>query len=227
MQPEKGARSAAAAQQRRRAPQQAPQPRRAQGGGGGVAGSGAGADAGAAEVGRGDQPAGSSAVGATRLQLPRADQGRRGADELRLQGGELGHRAQWSTLIRLGSKSVRLGSFSDEEEAARAYDAEARKHYTEETLPQQEHYGGFNFPAGERAAIKDVAAPTSSRFRGVSRNTKSGKFMAALTFGGKRHTLGHYADEEDAARAYDAEARKHYTEETLPRQSTHGGFSMC
>jgi len=38
-----------------------------------------------------------------------------------------------------------IGDFEDEEEAARAYDAKARKHYDEETLPRQ-NLGGFNFP---------------------------------------------------------------------------------
>ena len=44
---------------------------------------------------------------------------------------EHGGNDQWRSSIRVGGKQKHLGFFYDEEEAARAYDAEARKHYTE------------------------------------------------------------------------------------------------
>ena len=127
---------------------------------------------------------------------------------------------KWKAKLSLGGKGKSLGAFNDEHEAARAYDTEARKHFTEETLQMQSKYGTFNFPAGERGAIKDAAAPTSSTYRGVGWHSRSSKWTAQLRLGGKSKTLGYFSDEEEAARTYDAEARKHYTEETLPAQST-------
>jgi len=60
-------------------------------------------------------------------------------------------------LFSASGKRKNVGNFSYEEEAARAYDAEARKHYTEKTLPTSGgSQRGFNFPAGKRCAIKDA-----------------------------------------------------------------------
>lgn len=49
---------------------------------------------------------------------------------------------RWSASIRLEGREVRLGSFSDEAEAARAYDRAARQHFGE--------FACVNFPAGGR-----------------------------------------------------------------------------
>jgi len=139
---------------------------------------------------------------------------------------QIGGTSKWTAQIRLSGKSKNLGSFDDEEEAAHAYDAEARKHFMEETLPRQSQSGGFNFPASERGPIKDAAKPISSAYRGVNWDKRKGKWKTQLALGGKKKHLGHFEDEEDAARAYDAEARKQFTEETLPQQSQYGGFNF-
>ncbi len=58
------------------------------------------------------------------------------------------------------------------------------------------------------------ANPTSSRFKGVSRDKNSGKFRAYIYKDGKQITLGSFEpdQEEDAARAYDAKAKELYQE---------------
>lgn len=48
------------------------------------------------------------------------------------------------------------------------------------------------------------------KFRGTT--FKHGKFFAQLHTGGKNHNLGSYEKEEDAARAYDAAALRHFGE---------------
>lgn len=51
-----------------------------------------------------------------------------------------------------------------------------------------------------------------SRFRGVSRYTRPGysRWMAYITVSGKHIRLGYFTSEEEAARCYDAAARKHF-----------------
>jgi len=75
-----------------------------------------------------------------------------------------------------------------------------------------------------------AARSTSSRFRGVTWHKKTGKWSVNISLpraagakGRQQKFLGYYLVEEEAGRCYDQEARKYYTEETLPQQH-HGGF---
>lgn len=50
----------------------------------------------------------------------------------------------------------------------------------------------------------------TSGFRGVSRNSKTGKWHAQIKLFGKQTYLGRFDTPEEAARCYDAAARKHF-----------------
>lgn len=60
------------------------------------------------------------------------------------------------------------GYYSVEADAARAYDVRARQLFTEQTLPDREAQGGFNF------------ASRSSVFRGVSWHPPSNKWLVHI-----------------------------------------------
>jgi len=61
----------------------------------------------------------------------------------------------------------------------------------------------------------------------VSWHKQTGKWQVKLTWDGKEKHLGSFDNDGKAARAHIAEARKHFTEATLPR-NTHGaqGFNF-
>ena len=67
---------------------------------------------------------------------------------------------------------------------------------------------------------KSAKRPRTSAFTGI-RLGKSGKWEVGITHEGNVHYLGVYADEQDAARAYDAEARR------LRGPHAHGGESLA
>lgn len=52
----------------------------------------------------------------------------------------------------------------------------------------------------------------NSQFRGITWNKKLGKWIAQVKCNYKNHILGYYINEEDAARAYDEQARKLFGE---------------
>ena len=54
--------------------------------------------------------------------------------------------------------------------------------------------------------------PTSSRFKGVSRHRVTGKWAAYVSIDGKQTHLGLFAEEINAALAYNEAARNHYGE---------------
>jgi hypothetical protein len=108
-------------------------------------------------------------------------------------------RSKWAASLTYAGKRHHLGSFKDEEEAARAYDGAARAHHGEKAQ--------LNFPAeGESGHRK------SSKYRGVNWKKSNSKWVAVIRNDGKQHHLGCFDDEEEAARAYDRAARTHHGE---------------
>jgi len=100
---------------------------------------------------------------------------------------------KWTASINCGGKSVHLGSFPDDAEAARKYDQVAAP------LGRD-----LNFPGpGQAAAVK---SGQSSNYRGVCWHSKIGKWRADIRRNGKNETLGYFATEEEAARQYDEAA---------------------
>jgi hypothetical protein len=113
-------------------------------------------------------------------------------------------RQRWRVQIGVEGSPVFVGVFDDEEEAARAYDAAAFHFWGE--------FACLNFPgeAPGSFSLRRSTRQTSSRYRGVTWNKERRKWRAAISAGGKYRSLGFFADEDEAARAYDDAAWMHY-----------------
>lgn len=124
------------------------------------------------------------------------------------------HDGRWSAQVQLNYEIRNLGRFIDEIDAALAYDAGARALHGE--------FARLNFPAlsaGESSAALgqrrlDTPATSregaytpdrlgTSRFKGVSWNSRSKRWLAAIEANGKRLRLGLYVSEMAAGLAYD------------------------
>lgn len=112
---------------------------------------------------------------------------------------------KWVSNIRIDGRSVGLGTYTNEEAAARAYDDRAAP------LGRP-----VNFPVdkGQEQALKRGA----SRYEGVQWNHIARMWEAVGVKHGERHALGIYQSEEAAARAVD----DHFIDLGLPRKNFAG-----
>jgi uncharacterized membrane-anchored protein len=113
---------------------------------------------------------------------------------------------KWKAQIRYDGKKHYLGLFKDEEEAAREYDRPARTKLGEKAQ--------LNFPTKKEQAAEEAkqqrwikCEEAGSKYRGVSWRKTENKWIAQIRYDGKKHGLGCFEDEEEAARAYDRAAR--------------------
>lgn len=100
-----------------------------------------------------------------------------------------------------------LGRYDTPEEAARAYDTEARRRYGEFARP--------NFPDESTTVEPRLGVPirtNTSGFEGVAfkkpRDGRQGGWTARFAYQGRRLWLGLFPTKEAAARAWDAKARE-------------------
>lgn len=109
---------------------------------------------------------------------------------------------KWVANITIKNKSMHLGTFDTQEEAARAYDGAARHFYGE--------FAYLNFPDEYHPyQIKKSITHThnTSGYRGVYK-TKKGRILAYINYNKKRYHIGSYNNPQEAARAYDKRAKE-------------------
>jgi hypothetical protein len=118
---------------------------------------------------------------------------------------------RWQASIRYDSKNHHLSCFETKQEAALAYDREARqcgehKPLNYESIKAAEEAAAL--AQTEHALIhpKQSKPRPASGFYGVSAHGK--RWKASICYDGKEHTLGRFDTKQEAALAYDREARQ-------------------
>lgn len=104
---------------------------------------------------------------------------------------------KWRALLQVDGKSVSLGLYFSEEDAALAYDRGARKHFGEFAQTNFEIDDGRPI-LGRSVTFKN----NTSGYRGVILVRKTGKWRASIC----RTKIGDFDTKEDAAKAYDKSA---------------------
>lgn len=113
--------------------------------------------------------------------------------------------SRWHVTIRVDGQQRHLGYWDDERTAARAHDRAALFLFGQSAMR--------NFPQARlipasigqlRAEARALTkAKATSRYRGVHWVPPRSKWQAVFEYQGRKHSLGHYDDEEEAALAID------------------------
>ncbi|KAK3273993.1 hypothetical protein CYMTET_17800, partial [Cymbomonas tetramitiformis] len=120
------------------------------------------------------------------------------------------NRKWWAKIFAKGT-TLNVGFFEDEEEAARAYDSEARRLRGSDAKTNFHEDGGNAAPSAAAVladAPQEKGKACSSRYRGVCWHKSNRKWWAHIYAFGRKRSVGFFKDKEEAARAYDCEARR-------------------
>lgn len=114
------------------------------------------------------------------------------------------HDKGWRARIKVFGKEIFLGLFVTQREAVLAYNEAAQKYFGEfarlNDVPSQPHPND-NIP---------IHQSKPSQYRGVSWNSRRERWYAQIMTKQGRLYLGRFADEIEAAHAYDTAARLHH-----------------
>lgn len=114
---------------------------------------------------------------------------------------------RWLAQIQTKGKHIHLGYFDLEEEAAEKYNKASLEIFGEQAY--QNLIGNYN--GSEEVDLKQAKKHrringNTSKFRGVSLNSKMNRYVSSTTFKGEYFYLGTFSNEIEAAKVYDKKA---------------------
>jgi hypothetical protein len=133
---------------------------------------------------------------------------------------------RWRACVYYGGKLQSLGTFDTKQEAALVYDKEARQCGKEKPLNFESMEGAEEAASKAQAEYVLTHGPPQPKSRpasgyyGVGASGK--RWRACVYYGGKHHRLGGFDTKQEAALAYDREARQ-YREEKPPNYESMKG----
>ena len=105
----------------------------------------------------------------------------------------------WRAQLEIKGKAMMLGHFGSEKDAALRYDEAAAPIGRPLNFPWSEGQK----QATKRRSLAHLPLSAKSKYRGVSWDQKSRKWVVQIRIEGKGNKLGTFEDEEEAARRYD------------------------
>ncbi len=113
------------------------------------------------------------------------------------------HTRRWLVRLHINNKSVFLGRYDDEKEAAKIYDRVALFEFKEfaHTNFSRENYSDTEL-LSTKQILKQRKDNKTSKFTGVHWDKQSKKWRASIRVGGKLIHLGYFKDEKHASCAY-------------------------
>ena len=111
-------------------------------------------------------------------------------------------KGKYYAFVKLNGKNKQIGSFIDEQDAARAYN----KHMTDMYGPDHPSLNPVEGSLEHLPVKYATGKECTSKYRGVTLYRATGKYRATLCLNKKKQVIGAYETEEEAARAYNAKA---------------------
>jgi hypothetical protein len=126
----------------------------------------------------------------------------------------------WRAQIHVVDKQIYLGYYHSREDAEAAYDAAATRYFGEFAKTNYDLYETVECPTSRSLSnfgkkFKKKRRNATSKYRGVSYRSDTGKWCAFTTVNGKKINFGCYSTEDEAARAYNDTISRYHGKDAI------------